>query len=86
MALFSKYNLDLDLDNLIKPFLNSHKQKELHATENPKMLEELSPIILQVLKNNNPAVCHILCSLRTCSVHRTQPLRKVNPCPKPWSY
>lgn len=53
MALFSKYNLDLDLDNLIKPFLNSHKQKELHATENPKMLEELSPIILQVLKNNN---------------------------------
>ena len=53
MALFSKFNLDLDLDNLIKPFLDSHKQEELHATDSPEMLEELSPIILKVLKNNN---------------------------------
>ncbi|MBR4629516.1 MAG: DUF3800 domain-containing protein [Treponema sp.] len=53
LAILSKYNLDLDLKNRIGNFLQSHKQKELHATENPKMLEELSPIILQVLKENN---------------------------------
>lgn len=53
LAILSKYNLDLDLTNKIGKFLQSHKQKELHATENPKMLEELSPIILQVLKENN---------------------------------
>lgn len=51
MALLSKGNLDFDYR--IECFLERHKIKELHAIENQRLLEELSPIVLTILKENS---------------------------------
>lgn len=53
LALLSKYNIDLDLNGRIKKLLKSHSLDELHGAEISNLLEELSPIILRELKDNN---------------------------------
>ena len=53
LALLSRYNLDLDLKGRIKSFLKLHSLDELHGAEISDLLEELSPVILQELKDNN---------------------------------
>lgn len=53
LALLSKYNIDLDLNGRIKKLLKSHSLDELHGTEISNLLDELSPTILQELKDNN---------------------------------
>lgn len=53
LALFSKYNLDLDLNGSLKNFLKSRNKKELHAAESPGLLEDASSIILKILEENN---------------------------------
>ena len=53
LALLSKYNIDLDLNGRIKKLLKSHSLDELHGAEISNLLDELSPTILQELKDNN---------------------------------
>lgn len=53
LALLSKYNIDLDLNGRIKKLLKSHSLNELHGAEISNLLDELSPTILQELKDNN---------------------------------
>lgn len=53
LATISKYNLDLDLNKRIRTFLHNHNKSELHATTDFLLLEKLSAIILQILKENN---------------------------------
>lgn len=53
LATLSKYNLDLDLNKRLHKFITDHSLNELHSAENPELLEELAPIILQELKDNN---------------------------------
>jgi len=53
LALLSKYNIDLDLNGRIKKLLKSHSLDELHGAESSNLLDELSPTILQELKDNN---------------------------------
>lgn len=53
LATLSKYNLDLDLNKRLRKFITDHSLNELHSAENPELLEELAPIILQELKDNN---------------------------------
>lgn len=53
LALLSKYNIDLDLNGRIKKLLKSHSLDELHEAEISNLLDELSPTILQELKDNN---------------------------------
>lgn len=53
LALLSKYNIDLDLNGRIKKLLKSHSLNELHGAKISNLLDELSPTILQELKDNN---------------------------------
>lgn len=53
LALLSKYNIDLDLNGRIKKLLKSHSLDELHGAKISNLLDELSPTILQELKDNN---------------------------------
>lgn len=53
LVLLSKYNIDLDLNGRIKKLLKSHSLNELHGAKISNLLDELSPTILQELKDNN---------------------------------
>lgn len=52
LAALSKYNLDLDLNKRLSKFITDYSLNELHSAANPRLLEELAPIVLQELKDN----------------------------------
>lgn len=53
LATLSKYNLDLDLNKRLRTFITEYSLNELHSAETPELLEDLAPIVLQELKDNN---------------------------------
>lgn len=53
LATLSKYNLDLDLNKRLHKFITDHSLNKLHSAEIPELLEELAPVVLQELKDNN---------------------------------
>lgn len=59
LALLSKYNIDLDLNGRIKKLLKSHSLDELHGAKISNLLDELSPTILQELKDNNASFYYV---------------------------